>query len=202
MHAPVAITPTCTNATPAIARVCANPHEGITRFCRVPRRAEKTVAAAYRRKGKVRLWGTRMHASLAETFLKGTGVAALAMAGGALVGCSSGNDASASGVSSESTAVDGSSIAWTKEADVVVCGYGAAGASCAIEAAANGASVIIAREGSAARWFYGSLRRCHHGCADEDPESSRHRRQCRRVIRLDNDLHRRHMQQGYRTRLC
>ena len=41
MHAPVAITPTCTNATPAIARVCANPHEGITRFCRVPRRAEK-----------------------------------------------------------------------------------------------------------------------------------------------------------------
>ena len=70
-----------------------------------------------------------------RNFLKGTGVAALAMAGGALVGCSSGNDASASGVSSESTAVDGSSIAWTKEADVVVCGYGAAGASCAIAGA-------------------------------------------------------------------
>ena len=50
-----------------------------------------------------------------RNFLKGTGVAALAMAGGALVGCSSGNDASASGVSSESTAVDGSSIAWTEE---------------------------------------------------------------------------------------
>ena len=92
-----------------------------------------------------------------RNFLKGTGVAALAMAGGALVGCSSGNDASASGVSSESTAVDGSSIAWTKEADVVVCGYGAAGASCAIEAAANGASVIILEKAALPG---GSMARC------------------------------------------
>lgn len=34
-------------------------------------------------------------------------------------------------------------VAWDYQADVVVCGYGAAGAACAIEAADNGASVII-----------------------------------------------------------
>ena len=135
-----------------------------------------------------------------RNFLKGTGVAALAMAGGALVGCSSGNDASASGVSSESTAVDGSSIAWTKEADVVVCGYGAAGASCAIEAAANGASVIILEKaalpgGSMARCggaIMGAPTKIQKALGIEDSADAL----------FDNDLHRRHMQQGYRTRLC
>lgn len=48
-------------------------------------------------------------------------------------------------------------IAWDYRADVVVLGYGAAGAACAIEAADNGASVIIVEKESLPG---GSMARC------------------------------------------
>ena len=89
-----------------------------------------------------------------RNFLQATGVAALAMAGGALGGCTTGqgsSDASARASSADA------SVSWTKEADVVVCGYGAAGAACAIEAAANGASVIILEKAALPG---GSMARC------------------------------------------
>lgn len=38
---------------------------------------------------------------------------------------------------------DAAAVAWTEEADVVVVGWGAAGACAAIEARAQGASVIV-----------------------------------------------------------
>ena len=89
-----------------------------------------------------------------QELFEGTGVAAIAMAGGALAGCSTGGS---SATAATEPASGGASVAWTKEADVVVCGYGAAGASCAIEAAANGASVIILEKAALPG---GSMARC------------------------------------------
>src|SRR5262249_17390174 len=40
--------------------------------------------------------------------------------------------------------VDGSTVPWDEETDVVIVGFGAAGASAAIEAAARGARVLVA----------------------------------------------------------
>lgn len=92
-----------------------------------------------------------------RSFIKGTGAAAFIAAGSALVGCSSGTGPSDSSASASQSVESGSSITWAKEADVVVCGYGAAGAACAIEAAANGASVLIVEKAALPG---GSMARC------------------------------------------
>lgn len=48
-------------------------------------------------------------------------------------------------------------VAWDKECEVLVCGYGAAGASCAIEAVSNGAKVLIIEKAALPG---GSMARC------------------------------------------
>lgn len=92
-----------------------------------------------------------------RNFLKGAGAAAFVVAGGALAGCSTGGESSAAASSTPEASAGDQSITWTKEVDVVVCGYGAAGASCAIEAAANGASVLIVEKAALPG---GSMARC------------------------------------------
>lgn len=72
-------------------------------------------------------------------FVKGAGLAGAALA--------------AAGIPAAAMA----DIAWDYRADVVVLGYGAAGAACAIEAADNGASVIIVEKESLPG---GSMARC------------------------------------------
>ncbi|MEG2477159.1 FAD-dependent oxidoreductase [Gordonibacter sp.] len=86
-----------------------------------------------------------------RNFLKGAGVAAVAAAGGMLAGCSGGGSTPAQASSGEQA------VNWSKEVDVVVCGYGAAGAACAIEAAAQGASVLIVEKAALSG---GSMARC------------------------------------------
>lgn len=91
-------------------------------------------------------------------FLRGAGAIAVTAAGGALVGCS--NDASANsteGTSPASSSSANSDINWARTADVIVCGYGAAGAAAAIEAAENGASVLIVEKAALPG---GSMARC------------------------------------------
>lgn len=75
---------------------------------------------------------------------------ATAAGAGALAGCSSNSSASA-------TTEPASGITWDRETEVLVCGYGAAGASCAIEAADNGAKVLIIEK---AELPGGSMARC------------------------------------------
>ena len=201
MHAPVVITPTCTNATPAIARVCANPREGITRFCRVPRRAEKRSRRHIG--GRERYdYGERECTLLSPKLFEGDRR------------CGAGNGGRCAGwMLIRKRCIRFRCLVRVDRCRRLVHRVDERGRSRGMRLWCGGRFLrhrsggergfgYHSREGSAARWFYGLLRRCHHGCADEDPESSRHRRQCRRVIRLDNDLHRRHMQQGYRTRLC
>ncbi|MEG0758607.1 MAG: FAD-dependent oxidoreductase [Raoultibacter sp.] len=88
-----------------------------------------------------------------RTFLKSLAVLGAGAAGaGALAGCSSGqasNGATASAASSD--------ITWDMETEVLVCGYGAAGAACAIEAADAGAKVLIIEKAALPG---GSMGRC------------------------------------------
>ena len=65
--------------------------------------------------------------------------------------------AAGSALASEATEAAPSEIAWDQECEVLVCGYGAAGASCAIEAADNGAQVLIIEKASLPG---GSMARC------------------------------------------
>ena len=74
-------------------------------------------------------------------FISGAGAA---LAGSALVG----------GVA---LADEASEQAWDRECEVLVCGYGAAGAACAIEAADNGAKVLIIEKAALPG---GSMARC------------------------------------------
>ena len=97
-------------------------------------------------------------------FLRGASVAAVAAAaGGALVGCSSDTSSSASAeeakTANAAAATSGvaADITWEETADVIICGYGAAGASAAIEAADNGASVLIVEKAALPG---GSMARC------------------------------------------
>lgn len=87
-----------------------------------------------------------------RSFVKSLAVMGFGAVGaGALAGCSSGSTPASAVASS------GSDIAWDKETDVLVCGYGAAGASCAIEAADNGAKVLIIEKAALPG---GSMARC------------------------------------------
>ena len=107
-----------------------------------------------------------------RSFIKGTGAAAFIAAGSALVGCSSATGSSDSSASANQPTESDPSITWDKEADVVVCGYGAAGAACAIEAAANGASVLIVEKAALPGGVDGPLWRCHNGSTYENPTSA------------------------------
>lgn len=90
-----------------------------------------------------------------RNFVAGTAAAALAAAGIA----SSAKVASAEETEETEEAAGSSedSTSWDKECEVLVCGYGAGGASCAIEAADNGAQVLIIEKGSLPG---GSMARC------------------------------------------
>lgn len=74
-------------------------------------------------------------------FLKGAALGTAAVVGGGLLGCS-GNSEQSAPADDGGAAVEGLPE-WTHEADVVVIGLGAAGASAAYEAHEAGASVII-----------------------------------------------------------
>jgi len=93
-----------------------------------------------------------------RNFLAGAGFMGAAMGLG-LAGCTSGSPAEPAADDSLSATGEGSEagIEWAREADVVVLGYGAAGAATAIEAADNGASVLIVEKESLPG---GSMARC------------------------------------------
>lgn len=93
-----------------------------------------------------------------RSFLAGAGVMGAAMGFG-LVGCASGGTGAPAADDALSTTggEGGNAVEWAREADVVVLGYGAAGAACAIEAADNGASVLIVEKESLPG---GSMARC------------------------------------------
>ena len=93
-----------------------------------------------------------------RSFLAGAGVMGAAMGFG-LVGCASGGSEAPAADDALSTTggEGGNAVEWAREADVVVLGYGAAGAACAIEAADNGASVLIVEKESLPG---GSMARC------------------------------------------
>lgn len=64
------------------------------------------------------------------------------------------------GLATSAFAAEGSAaqdVAWDQECEVLVCGYGAAGAACAIEAADNGAKVLIIEKAALPG---GSMARC------------------------------------------
>ncbi|NTU88374.1 MAG: FAD-binding protein [Actinobacteria bacterium] len=82
-----------------------------------------------------------------RSFLKTLAVAGVAAGAGALTGC---------GSAAKATTAQ-SDITWDLETEVLVCGYGAAGASCAIEAADNGAKVLIIEKAALPG---GSMARC------------------------------------------
>lgn len=94
-----------------------------------------------------------------RSFLAGAGLLGATMGFG-LAGCSSAEPA-ASAAGDDTLATTGEDAApgieWAKEADVVVLGYGAAGAATAIEAADNGASVLIVEKEALPG---GSMARC------------------------------------------
>ena len=75
-----------------------------------------------------------------------------AVGAGALAGCASESQAAA-----PQTMAETGEETWDLETEVLVCGYGAAGASCAIEAADNGAHVLIIEKAALPG---GSMARC------------------------------------------
>jgi 3-oxo-5alpha-steroid 4-dehydrogenase len=90
-------------------------------------------------------------------FLQGLGVAGSGvLAAAALSGCGADEGGSSQG-DGASTAYAVEPITWDKETEVLVCGYGAAGAAAAIEAAENGAEVLIIEKAALPG---GSMARC------------------------------------------
>lgn len=87
-------------------------------------------------------------------FLKGVaGVGGVALLQGALAGCA---NQEASGADSSEQTLPSGVKKWDYEADVVVCGAGASGLSCAIEAYDSGSSVIVVEK---LDWIGGQMRR-------------------------------------------
>ncbi|MEY8561749.1 FAD-dependent oxidoreductase [Eggerthellaceae bacterium 3-80] len=92
-----------------------------------------------------------------RSFLAGAGLLGATMGFG-LAGCSSAEPAAPAEDTLATTGEDATNgIVWAREADVVVLGYGAAGAATAIEAADNGASVLIVEKEALPG---GSMARC------------------------------------------
>lgn len=90
-----------------------------------------------------------------RSFLLGSALVGAGLGANVLAGCSSSPAAEPSQPASDGAAADapaakdaGSERAWDRETDVLVCGFGAAGAACAIEAATNGAEVLLVEKGS------------------------------------------------------
>ena len=90
-----------------------------------------------------------------RSFLLGSALVGAGLGANVLAGCSSSPAAGSSQPASDNPAADapaakgaGSERTWDRETDVLVCGFGAAGAACAIEAATNGAEVLLVEKGS------------------------------------------------------
>ncbi|MDR0515347.1 MAG: FAD-binding protein, partial [Coriobacteriaceae bacterium] len=95
---------------------------------------------------------TEMKGLSRRNFLTGAAVVGAAAFTGALAGCAPQSSSNNNGTDSEVQPIAASTLPekWDKEADVVVVGYGGAGAAAAWEALQAGATTIILEQGERA----------------------------------------------------